>query len=457
MELRGVEQTRLMIPKIVSHSIIRSFKQSFIVFMNTKTLRIFVILSIILMSGVVMIQYFWFKQAYTLQDRDFNQRVTTALRIVSKRMLAFNKIPNSQPLKLVERVASNYYTVQINDAINPQVLEEFLKQEFAHSDVRMNFEYGIYDCTKDRIQYAAFVCHSENCDKSDTTAHFIFPSLDIHNYYFGVYFPDKKYFILSDLDNWFISSAVLLVVMAFFVYALMVIFKQKRLSEIQTDFINNMTHEFKTPISTISISSEVLMRPDIIDKPERLLSYAAIIRKEAARLKKNVDTVLNTANISQKIDKLNFESIDVHELIDELFVNCEPLLKEKGGEMFLNLRASKTQIKGDRLHFTNVLHNLIDNGLKYCEKTPEITISTENQGDSIIVSIRDNGIGIAEKDQKQVFNKFFRVHTGDVHNVKGFGLGLYYVKEMVEGHKAKIELKSKLGEGSEFRIFVPNL
>jgi two-component system, OmpR family, phosphate regulon sensor histidine kinase PhoR len=425
--------------------------------MNTKTLRIFVILSIILMSGVVMIQYFWFKQAYTLQDRDFNQRVTTALRIVSKRMLAFNKIPNSQPLKLVERVASNYYTVQINDAINPQVLEEFLKQEFAHSDVRMNFEYGIYDCTKDRIQYAAFVCHSENCDKSDTTAHFTFPSLDIHNYYFGVYFPDKKYSILSDLDNWFISSAVLLVVMAFFVYALMVIFKQKRLSEIQTDFINNMTHEFKTPISTISISSEVLMRPDIIDKPERLLSYAAIIRKEAARLKKNVDTVLNTANISQKIDKLNFESIDVHELIDELFVNCEPLLKEKGGEMLLNLKASKTQIKGDRLHFTNVLHNLIDNGLKYCEKTPEITISTENQGDSIIVSIRDNGIGIAEKDQKQVFNKFFRVHTGDVHNVKGFGLGLYYVKEMVEGHKAKIELKSKLDEGSEFRIFVPNL
>jgi two-component system, OmpR family, phosphate regulon sensor histidine kinase PhoR len=425
--------------------------------MNTKTLRIFVILSIILMSGVVMIQYFWFKQAYTLQDRDFNQRVTTALRIVSKRMLAFNKIPNSQPLKLVERVASNYYTVQINDAINPQVLEEFLKQEFAHSDVRMNFEYGIYDCTKDRIQYAAFVCHSENCDSSDTTAHFTFPSLDIHNYYFGVYFPDKKYFILSDLDNWFISSAVLLVVMAFFVYALMVIFKQKRLSEIQNDFINNMTHEFKTPISTISISSEVLMRPDIIDKPERLLSYAAIIRKEAARLKKNVDTVLNTANIAQKIDKLNFETVDVHELIDELFVNCEPLLKEKGGEMFLNLKANKTQIKGDRLHFTNVLHNLIDNGLKYCEKVPAITITTENQGDSIIVSIRDNGIGIAEKDQKQVFNKFFRVHTGDVHNVKGFGLGLYYVKEMVEGHKAKIELQSKLGEGSEFKIFVPNL
>jgi two-component system, OmpR family, phosphate regulon sensor histidine kinase PhoR len=238
---------------------------------------------------------------------------------------------------------------------------------------------------------------------------------------------------------------------------LMVIFKQKRLSEIQNDFINNMTHEFKTPISTISISSEVLMRPDIIDKPERLLSYAAIIRKEAARLKKNVDTVLNTANISQKIDKLNFESIDVHELIDELFVNCEPLLKEKGGEMFLNLKANRTVIKGDRLHFTNVLHNLIDNGLKYCEKVPEITISTENQGDSIVVSIKDNGIGIAEKDQKQVFNKFFRVHTGDVHNVKGFGLGLYYVKEMVEGHKAKIELQSKLGEGSEFKIFVPNL
>ena len=180
---------------------------------------------------------------------------------------------------------------------------------------------------KKNITHSAFVSLSENSVRSDSTVHFDFPNLNIPNpnYYFGVYFPDKKRYLLGDLDNWFISSAILLVVMAFFVYALMLIFKQKRLSEIQNDFINNMTHEFKTPISTISISSEVLMKPEIVNNPERLLSYAAIIRKEAARLKKNVDTVLQTANIAQKIDKLNFEDVDVHELLEELSISCEPL------------------------------------------------------------------------------------------------------------------------------------
>ncbi len=425
--------------------------------MNTNTLRIFVATSILLMAGVITVQYVWFRQAYNLEDRDFDQRVSSALRVVSKRLLEFNKNKNNQLVRPVERITSNYYTVQINDVINAPVLEEFLKQELARYDIRMNFEYGIYDCQKDAIRYTAFVCHSENCDNSDSTAHYDFPVVDIHNYYFGVHFPDKRYFLLGDLDNWFISSAVLLVLMCFFVYSLLLLFKQKRLSEIQNDFINNMTHEFKTPISTISISSEVLMKPEIVNTPERLLSYAAIIRKEAARLKKNVDTVLQTANIAQKIDKLNFEEVDVHELLEELSCSCEPLFREKGGQLILDLQGINPFIKADRLHFTNVLHNLIDNGLKYCETIPEIHLSTETRGNDLIVKVRDNGIGIAERDQRQVFNKFFRVHTGDIHNVKGFGLGLYYVKEMVEGHRGKISLKSKLGEGSEFSLCFPTV
>ncbi len=425
--------------------------------MNTNTLRIFVATSILLMAGVITVQYVWFRQAYNLEDRDFDQRVSSALRVVSERLLQFNKNKNNKLLSPVERITSNYYTVQINDVINAPVLEEFLKQELARYDIRMNFEYGVYDCQKDAIRYTAFVCHSENCDNSDSTAHYDFPVVDIHNYYFGVHFPDKRYFLLGDLDNWFISSAVLLVLMCFFVYSLLLLFKQKRLSEIQNDFINNMTHEFKTPISTISISSEVLMKPEIVNTPERLLSYAAIIRKEAARLKKNEDTVLQTANIAQKIDYLNFEEIDVHELLEDLSCSCEPLFREKGGELILDLQGINPFIKADRIHFTNVLHNLIDNGLKYCETTPEIRLSTETKSNELIIKVKDNGIGIADRDQRQVFNKFFRVHTGDVHNVKGFGLGLYYVKEMVEGHKGKISLKSKLGEGSEFSICLPTV
>lgn len=419
--------------------------------MQSKTLRIFVALSVLLMLAIAGLQYYWFKKAYTLEDKDFDQRVTNSLRVVTKRMLNFNKNPNNMLLKPVERVSGNYYTVQINDKIDPFVLEEFLKQEMASHDVKQNFEYGIYDCVKNQIQYGGYVCASTNCD-STRTLHYEFPSLKLTNYYFGVYFPDRRLNMINEMGNWFFSSALLLVVFSFFAYALWVIFKQKRLSEIQNDFINNMTHEFKTPISTISISSEVLMNPNIIEKPERLLSYATIIRNEAGRLKKNVDTVLQTANISEKIDKLNFEIINVKEIIEELLASLDPVIKEKNAEIKLNFNAKSYQIKADKLHMTNVINNLIDNSLKYCNDNSKINISIENDSGFLILKIKDNGIGISEKDQENIFKKFFRVHTGDVHNVKGFGLGLYYVKEIINGHNGQINVISNLGKGSEFTI-----
>jgi two-component system, OmpR family, phosphate regulon sensor histidine kinase PhoR len=422
--------------------------------MQSKTLRIFVALSVILMLAIVGLQYYWFKKAYSLEESDFDQRVTNSLRVVTKRMLNFNRNPNNTLLKPVEKVSGNYYTVQINDTIDPIVLEEFLKQEMARHDVKQNFEYGIYDCVKNQIQYGGFVCATPNCD-STKSFNYEFPSLKLTNYYFGVYFPDRKLNMLNEMGSWFFSSALLLVVFSFFAYSLWVIFKQKRLSEIQNDFINNMTHEFKTPISTISISSEVLMNPNIIEKPERLLSYATIIRKEAARLKKNVDTVLQTANISNKTDTLNFEPINITELIDELVATLEPILKEKNAVVSIENYKENVLINADRLHLTNVINNLVDNSLKYCEEKPEIKIKLSEVNNFLEISLIDNGIGISAKDQENVFKKFFRVHTGDVHNVKGFGLGLYYVKEIIKSHFGHVSIKSKLGFGTEISILLP--
>ncbi len=422
--------------------------------MQSKTLRIFVGLSLLLMLAIAGLQYYWFKKAYSLEEKDFDQRVTNSLRVVTQRMLNFNKNPNNTLLKPIERVSGNYYTVQINDKIDPYVLEEFLKQEMASHDVKQNFEYGIYDCVKNQIQYGGYVCATSNCD-STKSVQYEFPPLKLSNYYFGVYFTDRKLNMVSEMGNWFFSSALLLVVFSFFAYALWVIFKQKRLSEIQNDFINNMTHEFKTPISTISISSEVLMNPNILEKPERLLSYATIIKKEAARLKKNVDTVLQTANISEKIDKLNFESVNIKELINESIINLEPILKEKNATLNLDFNAESYQIQIDKLHFTNVINNLIDNSLKYCDTEPKLSILVENEPETLVIKIKDNGIGISEKDQANIFKKFFRVHTGDVHNVKGFGLGLYYVREIIKGHNGQITVKSSLNNGTEFTIKLP--
>ncbi len=422
--------------------------------MSSRTIRLFTIFSTVVFLSVMVVQYYWYRQAYKLEDQDFDQRVTSALRVVTKRMLRFNNNPNNVVLKPVERVSSNYYTVQINDVINPTVLEEFLRQEFIRHDVQTNFEYGIYDCQKNSIQYGGFVCVSHKCD-STSSVKYEFPEIPGHNYYFGVYFTEKRTYLLNQTGFLLGSTAALMVVMLFFAYALWVIFKQKRLSEIQTDFINNMTHEFKTPISTISIASEVLTKPEIVNSPERLLNYATIIRNEVNRLRKHVDAVLQIAKLGEGSQEICHETVDIHEVIHELIHNQQPVLKDKNAALTLHLHATDSCVRGDRMHLTNIMHNLLDNSLKYCETAPMVEIKTQNKGGNLWIEVSDNGLGVSEKDQKLVFNKFYRVPTGNVHNVKGFGLGLYYVKQMVEAHQGKISLKSTLGKGSTFKIIIP--
>ena len=422
--------------------------------MQSRTLRIFLVLSVMLFLGIIAFQYYWFQKAYSLEENDFDRRVNACLRIVTKRMLNYNNNPNNMLLKPVQRVSGNYYTVQINDKIDPKVLEEFLKQELIRHDIKQNIEYGIYDCVKNQIQYGGYVCTTSNCDTTRNVK-YEFPPLKLSNYYFGVYFTDRKLNIFSEMGNWLLSSVLLLLLFGFFAYALWVIFRQKRLSEIQNDFINNMTHEFKTPISTISISSEVLMNPKIIDKPERLLSYATIINNEAQRLRKNVDNVLQTSKISQNLDALNFEKVSLNDLLAELKVNLEPIIKDKNGSLAIHLPKQPVTVFADKLHLSNVFHNLIDNSLKYCEKSPNISIDVKVLKEYVQINLADNGIGIAEKDQAQVFKKFFRVHTGNIHNVKGFGLGLYYVKEIIKAHNGQIDVNSTLGQGAVFSIKLP--
>jgi two-component system, OmpR family, phosphate regulon sensor histidine kinase PhoR len=422
--------------------------------MQSKTLRTFLLLSVVLFLSIVAVQVFWFKKAYSLEDQDFDQRVNASLRVVAKRMLMYNNNPNNTLLKPVERVNGNYYTVQINDKIDPLVLEELLKQELLRHDIKQNVEYGIYDCVKNQIQYGGYVCTTAACDSSRNLK-YEFPPMKLSNYYFGVYFTDRKLNVLSDMGNWLLSSLLLLVLFGFFAYALWVIFRQKRLSEVQTDFINNMTHEFKTPLSTISISSEVLMNPKTIQQPERLLSYATIINKEAQRLRKNVDNVLQTSKISQNLDALHFETVNLNELVEDFVQNMAPVVKEKGGTLIAKVPSQTIQLQADRLHLSNVLHNLVDNSLKYCNTNPEIQLSLLEQNNTAQLQVADNGIGIEINDQEHVFKKFFRVHTGNVHNVKGFGLGLYYVKEILKAHKAHITVQSKIGKGSTFIINIP--
>ena len=253
---------------------------------------------------------------------------------------------------------------------------------------------------------------------------------------------------------WGFSSAVTLVVIFFFGYTLFVILKQRRLSEVQKDFINNMTHEFKTPISTIAISAQVLKDPKIANNPERLLNYANIIDQENQRLKQQVERVLQMAELDKGEIGLKNEDLDIHKLTTEVVAGRRIGME---GTIELNLTAETFVVKGDSLHLSNVLGNLIDNAIKYNQNVPHIKVTTKNTEGYLELSVQDNGIGIASSEKEKIFDKFYRVPTGNIHNAKGFGLGLSYVKGIVEKHHGRISVQSIQGSGSTFRIILPTI
>ncbi|MCS6821403.1 MAG: HAMP domain-containing histidine kinase [Microscillaceae bacterium] len=421
--------------------------------MKQSTFRLFIVLATISLVGIIVIQIFWVSKAFDLKEKQFNQSVQIALKNVAEKILLYNNNA-SMLLNPVDRIASNYYIVNVNDMIDANILEMYLKVEFEHKGILADFEYAIYDCRNDELVYGNYASTAKRT--IDNVKRTELPKLKRRTYYFGVYFPNRDEYLLGQLDIWIFSSIVLLVVVVFFAYTIFVILKQKRLSEIQTDFINNMTHEFKTPIASIAIASEILMNPQIIQTPERLLNYATIIHNENKRLKNQVERVLQMATLDKENFKLNREIIDVHEILQRVIENMQATFKQKNAHVELQFSPTPVQVYADSLHLTNIIYNLLDNAIKYSNENPHIILQTQNENKYGVIIVQDNGIGISPQAKKLIFNKFYRVPTGNVHNVKGFGLGLYYVKIMVEAHRGSIKLESEVGKGSKFYIYLPN-
>jgi two-component system phosphate regulon sensor histidine kinase PhoR len=231
-----------------------------------------------------------------------------------------------------------------------------------------------------------------------------------------------------------------------------VILRQKRLSEVQRDFVNNMTHEFQTPISTIQVATDVLNNPKILEQPERMRKYVQIIRQENNRLKNQVETVLTTARLTRGKLEMEVELQELHSFIHEVTGSVKA---ELGENLIFELKANRTSIFADRVHLINVIRNLVENAIKYSSKPATVTIATHNVSEGIVLEIKDKGIGIPKEYQSKIFNKFYRVPTGNVHNVKGFGLGLSYVKQIVKAHRWKIGVISEYKRGTTFAIVIP--
>jgi two-component system phosphate regulon sensor histidine kinase PhoR len=344
----------------------------------------------------------------------------------------------------------------ISNRVDVKQIDSLLKHELQTRGINIPFEFAIFDQTRKEFVFTVANSEPEDFSQSELKAT-LFPNDIIGNASFLIlHFPDQQKFLLK--KSWFtlLSSAVLVLIIIFcFAFAINIILRQKKLSEIKNDFINNMTHEFKTPISTVSLACEALQDQDITQNQQVVSRYIGIIQDENKRLGSQVEKVLQMAALDKKEFKLNLEELDLHEIIDNAQYNINLQVEKRGGIIRQDLKAKNSIITGDEIHLTNIIYNLLDNANKYSSGNPEITIRTENEEQGIWVRISDKGIGMTRDVLNKIFEKFYRVPTGNLHNVKGFGLGLTYVKMMVEAMNGKILVNSTPGKGSEFKIFFP--
>ncbi|MBP6456933.1 MAG: HAMP domain-containing histidine kinase, partial [Chitinophagaceae bacterium] len=399
-------------------------------------------------------QFYWIKKAYELENKIFDTQVKNALQDVAGSILRSNN--NFSPTtNIVTKENEKHFIVQINDVIDPVSLENLLIRELKNQNISTDFVYGIYNCESDSIQHTKYVSIAQDTTTENSDLIKKFPTKLRENNYFGVLFPNRTKFLIGEMSNWLISTLVMLFILIILAYNIFIIFKQKRLSEIQKDFVNNMTHEFKTPLATIKISAEVLKNPAIIKNPQRLLNYATIISNETAHLTQQVERVLQMAKSTKDKIELNRENVNLVEIINSIVEKTKPLLRLKGGDIQATYFQDNIELKVDALHFKNAISNLIENGVKYSKNAPMIDINVAVEKNMIKISVKDNGIGISEENLKHIFERFYRVPTGNLHDVKGFGLGLNYVRLICEQHGGKISVSSELEKGSEFSIFIP--
>ncbi len=421
--------------------------------MSSKNIRWVVVLGAFSIIGILSAQIYWIIRTYDLQERQFQYSVELALVRVAENIGEYNG--SVLPTKdLINRRASNYYVVNINDVIDANILEYYLQKEFEVSALNVDFEYGIYDCASDRMLYGNYIATNEKKIDHPRTE---LPKYDEFNYYFGVRFPKITARIISNMLLVAIFTVILMFAISFFVYALSVILRQKRLSEMQKDFINNMTHEFKTPISTIAISSNVFIKDRHIQSDPRLKKYAVLIKEQAARLTNQVEKVLQIVKVENDSFKLNKEEININQLITSISRQYEIKLENQKGSVIVNLPKQNYTLVADLMHLENIIENMMDNAIKYADADPLILqLDFKKSQGKFELSVADNGKGISPEYHQKVFEKFFRVPTGDLHNVKGFGLGLFYVRNICNSHGWLLNMDSDVGQGTKFTISIPS-
>jgi two-component system phosphate regulon sensor histidine kinase PhoR len=343
--------------------------------------------------------------------------------------------------------------MSLQERVSKETLQKLLKTELEEYGVNTRFEFGILsNGLATKVKSNGF-----KYDKKSTYSIPIFADNEGNNKYeLLVTFPHKKKFLLSDLVGITLLSIIFtLIIIIAYSSALNQLIRQRHISEIKSDFINNMTHEFKTPIATINLALDAIRNPKIIDDKEKVFKYLQMIKDENKRMHAQVENVLRISKLEKKELNIDKESNNIQEVIDDAIEHVHLILEDRQGTITKHFNADRTTALINDVHFTNVIVNILENAIKYSPDIPKIEVFTENVKDFVIIKIKDNGLGMSKIAQKRVFEKFYREHTGDIHNVKGHGLGLAYVKRIVEDHNGQVYVESEKGKGSTFIIKIP--
>ncbi len=419
--------------------------------MSKKQFILIIVFSAVVLSGLGISQLRWISNALDLSEEQYDHRVTLALNevvdILSTSTESYRGCTNTECEHHDPEVS------HLEHVINYDFLGITIRNVFSNYDLLEDYQYSLININEENESHQGIFSNKislkphENCSSWKT-----------ENYQLGVYFPHKQQHLLLEMWFWLALSGTLLVAVGWLLYFVIFRFmQQKKVADIKNDFINNMTHEFKTPISTISLASEVLLKSDPKAAEERVRHYSRIIQDENNRMKTQVEYILKMALLQKTEIKLKLSYKNIHSLINDAIDTLCLDQFEKQITIDYQYNAKDPMAFVDEMHFYNIVTNMISNAAKYSNSSVHITIRTKNTGNGIVISFQDNGIGIRKEFIPHIFDKFYRVPTGNLHNAKGFGLGLYYVKEMVNAHNGTIEVESEPDKGTAFSIFLPSI
>jgi two-component system, OmpR family, phosphate regulon sensor histidine kinase PhoR len=422
--------------------------------------------------GLIFFQFLWIKSARDAREQQLEENIAGALPLAAEELMTDKGLlgPQGKKSSLLfpsEKLQYGFRRPSVVNRFTKEEVREIIRKAFDKQNLRnVDFEFAIapVDMQGEDMYSDKFMKFYLDSADNKNLRHIIpleapsgsnFENISREEY-LAVIIPYQRNIIWRSM-RWFIAGAILftcIITTAFFI-TIRTLLRQKKLSEIKSDFINNMTHEFKTPLATISLAVDALKNEKVINDREKMTYFTGIIKEENKRMNKQVETILQAALLDKQEVQLNLKKLSAHELIRGALNNIILQVEEKQGKLEDKLDASKDLILADEVHFTNMVSNLLDNAIKYSKENLQIKLSTQNVGNQLRIRIEDNGIGMNRETLNRIFEKFYRAHTGNIHNVKGFGLGLSYVKTMVDAHRGSIKAESMPGRGSTFTITLP--